>query len=248
MKSKRFELSSSEEAKVLGEIIFDDVWKGSRKYRYPANKMDFSFNRVCDGYPYGSRVDKDLTVQVFTPLGASEDPELWEDSRFQRDSGAEGGQVVVKLDDDPTLERELRQYIQTDKFLRTKSDDSSPETTKRIHRALAEDNRERRERLKAVLTQLVSDALYFAAGQKVEISSSTPSTALDEAFEYLVKNTFPRWHTLESSVKIPRKNCKRSCEPTISRRRPLRVPTRKLSRNAETSLRCLTKLTVHSPV
>lgn len=202
---KTVELSNSEEAKVLGEIIFDDVWKGSRKYRYPANKMDFSFNRVCDGYPYGSRVDKDLTVQVFTPLGASEDPELWEDSRFQRDSGAEGGQVVVKLDDDPTLERELRQYIQTDKFLRTKSDDSSPETTKRIHRALAEDNRERRERLKAVLAQLVSDALYFAAGQNVENNSSTPSTALDEAFEYLVKNTFPKMTYLGKFSDDPKK-------------------------------------------
>ncbi len=62
--------------------------------------MDFGFNRVCDGFPYGSRVDKDLTVQVFTPLGATAEPELWENSRFQRDSASDGGQVVIKLDDD----------------------------------------------------------------------------------------------------------------------------------------------------
>ncbi|MCY2973861.1 MAG: hypothetical protein NTW52_04245 [Planctomycetota bacterium] len=120
------------------------------------------------------------------------EPGLWENSRFQRDSSTDGGQVVIKLDDDPTLERELRQYIQTEKYLRTKSDDTLPETTKRIHRSMAEENRERRERLKNVLGQLVSDALYFAAGQKVEIKSSSPSMALDEALEYLIDNTFPK--------------------------------------------------------
>jgi hypothetical protein len=202
---KTVELSSSEEAKVLGEIIFDDVLKGSRKYRYPANKMDFTFNRVCDGFPYGSRVDKDLTVQVLTPLGATAEPELWENSRFQRDSASDGGQVVIKLDDDPTLERELRQYIQTEKYLRTKSDDTLPETTKRIHRSMAEENRERRERLKNVLGQLVSDAVYFAAGQKVEIRSSSPSTALDAAHEYLIANTFPKMAYLGKFSEEPKK-------------------------------------------
>jgi hypothetical protein len=189
---KTVELSSSEEAKVLGEIIFDDVFKGSKKHRYQANKMDFSFNRVCDGFPYGSRVDKDLTVQVYTPLGAAGEPELWENSRFQRDSTQDGGQVIIKLNDDPALERELRQYIQTEKYLRTKTDDALPEATKRIHRGIADENRERRERLKNVISEMVSDAAYFAAGQKVEINTSTPSTALDQALEYLIDNTFPK--------------------------------------------------------
>jgi hypothetical protein len=69
---KTVDLSGSEEAKLIGEIVFDDVLKGSKKHRYQANKMDFSFNRVCDGFPYGSRVDKDLSVQLFTPLGESD--------------------------------------------------------------------------------------------------------------------------------------------------------------------------------
>ena len=188
---KSLDLSSSEEAKLLGEIIFDDVLKGTRKHRYQANKMDFSFNRICDGFPYGSRVDKDLTVQVFTPLGES-DPELWENARFLRESAQEGGQVVIKLDDDPSLARELRQYLQTEKYLRAKSDDTLPETTKRIHHAMAEDNRERRERLRNVLGNLVTDATYFAAGQRVEIKSSAPQSALDEALEYLIDNTFSK--------------------------------------------------------
>ncbi len=188
---KSVDLSSSEEAKVLGEIVFDDVLKGTRKHRYQANKMDFSFNRVCDAFPYGSRVDKDLTVQVFTPLGEA-DPELFEDARFQRESGQDGGQIIIKINDDPNLARELRQYLQTEKFLRAKSDDTLPETTKRIHRAMADDNRERRERLRQLLGNLMADATYFAAGQRVDIKSSAPLTALDESLEYLIDNSFSK--------------------------------------------------------
>lgn len=202
---KSVELSSSEEAKVLGEIIFDDVLKGSRKVRYAATKVDFSFNRVCDGFPYGSKVDKDLTVQMYTPLGAAAEPELWESARFQRDSAADGGQVIVKLDDDPTLERELRQYIQTEKYLRTKSDDTLPEVTKRIHRSMAEDNRDRRERLKIVLGQLLADADYFGAGQKIDIKASSPTVALDQALEYLIENTFPKMTFIGSFAEEPKR-------------------------------------------
>jgi len=120
------------------------------------------------------------------------DPELWENSRFQRESSTDGGQVVLKLEDDPSLIRELRQYIQTEKYLRTKSDDTLPETTKRIHRAMADDNRDRRERLKHLLGNLVTDATYFAVGEKVDIKSSTPTVALDEALQYLIDNSFPK--------------------------------------------------------
>jgi hypothetical protein len=55
---------------------------------------------------------------------------------------------------------------------------------------MADDNRERRERLKNMLGNLVTDATYFAAGQRVEIKSSAPQAALDEALEYLIDNTF----------------------------------------------------------
>ena len=201
---KSVDLSSGEEAKVLGEVIFDDVLKGTRKHRYQANKMDFSFNRVCDGFPYGTRTDKDLTVQVYTPMGET-NPELFENSRFQRESGQDGGQVVIKLEDDPSLARELRQYLQTEKYLRAKSDDTSPETTKRIHRAMAEDNRERRERLRHLVGNLMSDAAYFAAGQRVEIKSSAPLTALDEGLEYLIDNTFSKMAYITKFSDEPKK-------------------------------------------
>ena len=54
---KSVELGSGDEAKLLGELIFNDVLKEQRKYRYPVNKMDFTFNRLCDLHPVGNRVE-----------------------------------------------------------------------------------------------------------------------------------------------------------------------------------------------
>ncbi len=65
--------------------------------------------------------------------------------------------MVVKLssnlDDDQLWNVNYASTSKPKKYLRTKSDDTLPETTKRIHRSMAEENRERRERLKNVLGQ-----------------------------------------------------------------------------------------------
>ena len=65
---KGVELSSAEEAKLLGELIFEDVLKGQRKHRYSKNKMDFTFNRICDMHPVGGRVEGGLIASVVSPL------------------------------------------------------------------------------------------------------------------------------------------------------------------------------------
>lgn len=87
---KQVDLSSNEEAKAIGDIVFEDILRGNKKYRYPANKRDFDFNRMCDGYPIGNRADKALAVQLFTPL-ADIDREALEDGSFLRTSGQDGG-------------------------------------------------------------------------------------------------------------------------------------------------------------
>ena len=188
---KQVDLSSSEEGKALGEILFDDILRGVKKYRYPANKRDFDFNRMCDGYPIGNRIDKALTVQVVTPL-ADIEKETLEDGYFLRTSGQDGGQVLIRFDDDPGLARELKQYLQTEKYLRSSVDDTMPEMTKQIHRNLANDNSDRRKRLELMLSHLLGEATYFANGQRLTIRSSSAQTALEEGLEYLVQNTTPK--------------------------------------------------------
>jgi hypothetical protein len=187
---KTVEISSGEEAKLLGELIFHDVLKDQRKYRFAVNKMDFTFNRLCDLHPIGSRADGALLVSVVSPL--NDDYELFDNGKCILESGGEGGHIIIRLGNDVTLGRELRTYLQTEKYVRNKNDGTISESTKRILRDFSDDNLERRTRLVTLLSEMVAEANYYATGQPLKMKASTPLAALDEALEYLVKNTFTK--------------------------------------------------------
>ena len=201
---KNIETNSAEEARLLGELVFDDVLKGLRKHRFSINKVDFSFNRLCDAFPVGSRTDGALSVSVVTPL--ADDYDIYQDDgKCILESSQDGGQILIRLKDDEGLGRELRTLLRTEKYIRTKDDGTLPHATKRIHRDLAEENRSRRERLTFLLGELLSNASYFAAGQRLDVGADAPQAALNEAMEYLIQNTFPKMSFLETLLDEPLK-------------------------------------------
>ncbi|MCY2962228.1 MAG: BREX system P-loop protein BrxC, partial [Planctomycetota bacterium] len=192
---KQVDLSSGEEAKLQGELIFDDVLKGQRKHRFSVNRMDFEFNRRCDQFPIGNQKDGALLVSVITPL--ADDYEVYDKGKALLESAAEGGYVLIRLGNDESLGRELRTYLQTEKYLSRKNDGRLPESTKRILRDCAEDNRLRRERLTSLLGEMLAAGEYFVAGQPLKIKASLPQAALEEAMEYLIQNTFNKMSYLK---------------------------------------------------
>ena len=200
---KTVELSGGEEAKLLGQIIFDDVLKEQRKHRFSVNKMDFDFNRRCDNYPIGNQKDGALLVSVVTPLG--DDYETYEKGKCILESGSDNGFVLIRLGNDESLGRELRTYIQTEKYLARKNDGTLLESTKRILRECAEDNRQRRDRLTTLLTEMMVEAEYYVAGQPLKIKSAAAWSALDEAMEYLIQNTFNKMSYLKTLAAEPLK-------------------------------------------
>jgi hypothetical protein len=200
---KAVDLSSGEEAKLVGEIIFEDVLKGQRKHRYSANKMDFDFNRRCDQFPIGNQKDGALLVSVITPL--ADDYELYDKGKAILESTTEGGYVLIRLGNDESLGRELRAYLQTEKYLARKNDGTLSESTKRILRDSAEDNRQRRARLSTLLGEMLATAEYFVVGQPLKIKATTSWAALDEAMEYLIQNTFSKMSYLKRLANEPLK-------------------------------------------
>ncbi len=200
---KAVDLLSGEEAKLVGEIIFEDVLKGQRKHRYSANKMDFDFNRRCDQFPIGNQKDGALLVSVITPL--ADDYELYDKGKAILESTTEGGYVLIRLGNDESLGRELRAYLQTEKYLARKNDGTLTESTKRILRDSAEDNRQRRARLTTLLGEMLATAEYFVAGQPLKIKATTSWAALDEAMEYLIQNTFSKMSYLKRLANEPLK-------------------------------------------
>jgi hypothetical protein len=187
---KAVELLGGEDVKLLGDLLFNDVLKEQRKYRYLVNKMDFSFNRVCDAYPIGNRLDGALLVSIVSPL--NDEYELYDNGKCILESTAESGQVLIRLGNEENLGRELRTYVQTEKYLRHKLAGTEPESTKKILRNIAEDNQDRRKRLTTLLGEILVAADYYVAGQALKRKVTAPMTALDEALSYLVQNTLTK--------------------------------------------------------
>jgi len=187
---KNVDISGPEEARLLGELIFDDVLKGQRKHRYSRNNMDFAFNRICDMHPVGGRVEGGLIVSVFSPL--ADEYTLYHDGKCVLESNNEGGQVLIRLEDNERLGRELRTYAQTEKYLKTKSDSGLPDSARRILRDNADDNRGRRALLTQLLGDMLIEASWFGVGQVLKLKAAAPGACLYEALEYLIANSFSK--------------------------------------------------------
>jgi len=192
---KSVDLSSGEEAKLLGELIFDDVLKGNRKHRYAVNGKDFPFNCLCDLHPVGRRVENGLVISVVSPMG--DDYKLYDNARCILTSTNEGGQILLRLNDDESLGRELRTYLKTEKYIARKNDGSLPKTTLRILHDCADDNRNRRERMVNLLSILLVEADYYAAGSKLTLKAEDAANAMNQALDYLIQNTFPKMGLLK---------------------------------------------------
>lgn len=193
---KTVDISSSEQTRMLAELIYQDVLKGQSKHRYQENKKDYGFNCLCDGYVYGS--NQALTMEFISPL--FDDFQVFIPAKCIGYSAENGGRLLIKLEDSIELARELRTWLQTDKYIRLKHDASAPETLKYILDNCAKDNQSRRERLAKILENMILDASFYALGQ-ANILKSTPTTvqtAINEGQNYLIKNTFTKLNYLDS--------------------------------------------------
>lgn len=188
---KNVDIGSSEQTKQLGELIFEEVYKGDNKFRYQVNKRDYGFNRICDGQVFGTNAGHDLTIEVITPL--NDDYQAFNAAKcVMQSASTNGGSVVIKLADNPELGRELRTLLQTDKYIRLKNDAAAPENLKRILKDRAEQNRERKGRLIAILETMLVESDYYVFGQTLQVKAALARSAKDEGINYLIENLFSK--------------------------------------------------------
>jgi hypothetical protein len=198
---KAQELDPGAEAKLLGELIFDHVLREQRKHRYSLNGKDFPFNRLCDKHPHGNRVENAITIHVISPL--NDEYNLYDASRCTLESSTDGGQLIVRVGDIQGLAREVRTYLQTERFIARKNDGTQSTSAQRILRDFADENRQRHQRLVKAMEDLVANAQFFAGGQSFQPRSTSPSVAVGEALDYLIKNTFTKMGYLKHLVTDP---------------------------------------------
>ena len=199
---KNVTVPSGAEERALGALLFEDILGDVRKHTYSVTGRDFSFARLCDDQVVGNKIEGSLEVTFVSPLGDSY-AMYTDDARCILDTSATG-RVIIRLPDDSSLGRELRTYLQTESYVKTKHTGLLPDTTKRILRDRSEDNRARRAHIVEKLKSMLATASYFASGQKLELNRSDPKLALGDTLEYLIQNAYPKMSYIQRLHPNPR--------------------------------------------
>lgn len=204
---KSLDTSSSETQRLLGEIVFEDVLKDLRRYRYPVNGKDFDIIRLCDLIPVGNRSEGGLALSVVTPMAV--DYSSFHDARcLQLSMEGDIGQVVIRLRDDAKLSEEIATYLKTEAYLRLKTDGSLSQTVKRIHDDKRAENAQRRKRIDTTLTTMMEEGKYYVLGSE-KLFSGSPKSAVESALLYLVENAFKKLSYIQRSPTAPLEEIRR---------------------------------------
>jgi hypothetical protein len=99
----------------------------------------------------------------------------------------------------------VRTLKQTDKYIRNKTDAASTATFKRIVRDKQEENQERKKRLVGMLEDVLSQANVYALGNTFEPEQKESRAMVEEGLEYLIRNTYNKFHYLEKLTPEPLK-------------------------------------------
>lgn len=182
-------VSANEKWRLLSELIFDDILSGQTKVRHKDTKADYEINRFLDGAPW-KNASHALTLEVVTPLG--DDYEALSDAKCILRSSEGGGRALIRTGEGDRLDIELTLYLQIEKFIDSPKASSAAASLKRILSDRKDENRERRARLLAQLSELIVTGDFYALGQKPQIKAATPTTLLDELVSYLISNTYTK--------------------------------------------------------
>lgn len=190
---RQTEFEMSELSNKLSTIVFNDILKNNRTYRYPINKQDFMVSRFCNGHPKDGTTLEDLVIKVVSPLDSHYDSFSHEQACIDH-SLKDNGSVLIKLDDDQRLWDDLRVFIKTDRFLKQNSG-QRPEQ-EHLLREKQMENMAREKRLKVGFEALFAEASVYAIGTKMPKKSVTPSVIVEESYKYIVENTFAKLNLL----------------------------------------------------
>lgn len=180
--------------KKLASIIFDDILKNKR-YRYPENKQDFDISRFLNGHPLDGAMLNDLVVKIITPKDPTYD--FYSSDAACRPYTAEGnGCVLIRLPADSRVWTDIDLVVQTEKFLRDNAG-QRPEQASLLSEK-ARENNAREKMLRVQIESLLAEAELWAIGERLPKKSSTPNSIVDEAYRYVIENTFGKLKLLTS--------------------------------------------------
>ena len=204
---KSIEISSHAETDLLGTIIFEDILKGKTKHKYPPYKRDYAFNRICDDKPWGKKLAHDLTLEIISPM--HDQYAVLNAGQCLMHSLNTQGTVLVRLGNDRNLFTDIRTFIQTEKYIKDKSDAAASTSLKQILRDRADENRERKNRLISRVDDLIQGADFYTLGKSYPPKASGNSTRIIESMlEHVIQNVFSKYSYLSQVHDDPVKEIK----------------------------------------
>lgn len=186
---KSVDISSAEVSRLVSELVFDEVLGGQTKVRHRDTKTDYEFNRLLDGAPW-RQANQQLTLEVLSPVGG--DYELMTEAKCIGRSAEGAGRAILRMANDARVDVELRTYVQIEKYISGPKTDAATPSLKRILLDRKDENRERKTRILAQLSELLSRGDFYALGQKLTLKPQGPAVILDEVLNYLVSNTYSK--------------------------------------------------------
>jgi len=101
-----------------------------------------------------------------------------------------GGRALIRMAEGDRLDIELTLYLQIEKYIDSPKASTAATSLKRILMDRKDENRERRTRLLAQLSDMLLAGDCYALGQKLQIKAGTPAVLLDDLLNYLITNTY----------------------------------------------------------
>ena len=182
-------VSAHEKSKLLSEMIYDDIFGQLTKVRHKDTKADYEINRLLDGAPW-KNASHQLTLEVVTQIG--DDYEILTDAKCILRSSESGGRALIRLAEGERLDIELSLYLQIEKYIDSPKASAAAGSVKRILLDRKDENRDRRARILAQLSDLMVTGDCYALGQKPQIKATKPGMLLDELVNYLILNTYTK--------------------------------------------------------
>ncbi|MGI8668245.1 MAG: BREX system P-loop protein BrxC, partial [Aridibacter sp.] len=176
----------------MSKVLYEDVLQDVVSFRYPVNKKDFKFNRLTDGVIFHNNLEHNLNIEVITPLNYD-----YEGYTQQKCVLNSDGRILIKLRNREDLIKEIREYLQTESYVRKKSDSAAPKKIQEILRDKAHENQQRQQIIVEILKELLDEAEIYTAGQKL---SDEKKISVTEAQNYLVKNLFTKLGYLNATA------------------------------------------------
>lgn len=181
---KATEVDNSDVVDELARIVFEQIIV-DRKIRYDENKYDYAFTRKLDGRMTGREAE--LGIHVISPF--HEHAGNFDLLKMQSMGQNE---VVIALQPNDRLMRDLLLYKQTDKFIKQNNSLNQDPEVKKILPDKGIQNQERFADIVRLVKSMISEAPFFVNGSQLDIrEGSDPKGRIISAFYELIRMAYP---------------------------------------------------------